>query len=53
MSTTAEAAAHIFLTAARFHDLVAQGILIARVIREAIEAGLSVRPGAALRATTR
>lgn len=28
-------------------------VLIARVIREAIEAGLSVRRGAALRATTR
>jgi hypothetical protein len=28
-------------------------VLIALVIREAIEAGLSVRPGAALRATTR
>jgi phage terminase Nu1 subunit (DNA packaging protein) len=27
MATTAEAAAHIFLTAARFHDLVAQGVI--------------------------
>src|SRR5437879_4832588 len=27
MATTAEAAAHIFLTAARFHDLVAQSVI--------------------------
>jgi phage terminase Nu1 subunit (DNA packaging protein) len=27
MATTAEAASHIFLTAARFHDLVAQGVI--------------------------
>ncbi|MEH2475686.1 phage terminase Nu1 subunit (DNA packaging protein) [Nitrobacteraceae bacterium AZCC 2161] len=27
MATTAESAAHIFLTAARFHDLVAQGVI--------------------------
>src|SRR5882672_69528 len=27
MATTADAAAHIFLTAARFHDLVAQGVI--------------------------
>jgi len=27
MATTAEAASHIFLTSARFHDLVAQGVI--------------------------
>jgi phage terminase Nu1 subunit (DNA packaging protein) len=27
MATTAQAAAHIFLSAARFHDLVAQGVI--------------------------